>query len=277
MNSTYISSPKNPRLQAAIALRDSKHRKRTGLFLIDGGMLIERAVQHGFAIVEAFIREGAESSDEVRSLLASQPEMESMVVSSPAMQRLQYGDQSHDVIAVARSIDLSLDGMESRQSLAKSIVAETYLVLDRMEKPGNLGAALRTADAVGVRGVVLCDPICDPWNPNTVRSSLGALFTVPIAIASEDFLSAWFRERGIGVYTARVDGDKDYRSVRFPVATALVIGNEAEGLGGRWSSSSYESVFIPMAGSLDSLNASVSTAVLLFEIGRQRNEQATEA
>jgi RNA methyltransferase, TrmH family len=140
-----------------------------------------------------------------------------------------------------------------------------------MEKPGNLGAALRTADASGVDAVLLSDPICDAFNPNAIRSSLGAIFTVPTAFGTSQAVDAWLQQQRCSVFTARVEGAIPYSSASFDGPAAIVIGNEADGLQDRWSQSRFQGVSIPMMGKIDSLNASVSTAILLFEAVRQRN------
>jgi TrmH family RNA methyltransferase len=265
----HITSSQNPRLKAAKALRDAKQRRRTGRFLIDGFDLFRKAVEGTIVIREVFIRSDAPGwihdwiHDSI-GVLASRPEI--FIVDPVAMQKLQYGEASSDVIAVAESWDLSLPSLNQRLKTHAS-AKDIYLVLDRIEKPGNLGAALRTADAVGVRAVLLCDPICESFNPNSVRSSLGALFFVPLGCGSESEIQEWLDHQGIGVYAARVDGTNDYSDMRYTTPCAIVVGNEADGLAGRWQAAT--NVAIPMAGKIDSLNASVSTAVLLFEIARQ--------
>jgi len=265
----HITSSQNPRIKAAKALRDAKQRRRTGRFLIDGFDLFRKAVEGKVAIREVFLRSDAtgsihDSIHDALGKLTSRPEI--FIVDSAAMQKLQYGEASSDVIAVAESWDLSLPSLNQRLKTLASAM-NIYLVLDRIEKPGNLGAALRTADAAGVRAVLLCDPICEPFNPNSVRSSLGALFFVPLGCGSEWEIQEWLDRQGIGTYAARVDGTHDYSNMRYTTPCAIVVGNEADGLAGRWQSA--KNVAIPMAGKIDSLNASVSTAVLLFEIARQ--------
>ncbi len=265
----HITSSQNPRIRAARALRDAKQRRRTGRFLIDGFDLFRKAVDGKVVIREVFIRCDAPGSiqDWIRDSIgkhASRPEI--FLVDSAAMQKLQYGEASSDLIAVAESWNLSLLSLSQRLKPDAS-AQDIYLILDRIEKPGNLGAALRTADAVGVRAVLLCDPICEPFNPNSVRSSLGALFFVPLGYGSESEIQDWLDHQSIGVYAARVDGTNDYTNTRYTTPCAIVVGNEADGLAGRWQAAT--NVAIPMAGKIDSLNASVSTAILLFEIARQ--------
>lgn len=186
------------------------------------------------------------------------------------MQRLQYGDRDLQAIAVALMPSTSLESLSDRLSpSARGPERELYLVLDRFEKPGNLGAALRTADAAGATAVLVSDPICEIWNPNAIRASLGAMFTVPIAVSSSVDLRKWLRERSICCYAARTENGSDYSQVHFARKSAIIIGSEAYGLEDRWKSEEITPVHIPMYGKIDSLNASVTCSILLFELIRQ--------
>ena len=186
------------------------------------------------------------------------------------MQKLQYGDRELQAIAVAVMPSTSLESLADRLGpSARSPERELYLVLDRFEKPGNLGAALRTADAAGATAVLVSDPISEVWNPNAIRASLGAMFSVPIAVASSGDLRKWLRERSICCYAARTENGSDYSRVRFAKKSAIIIGSEAHGLEDRWKSEEITPVHIPMYGKIDSLNASVTCSILLFELIRQ--------
>jgi len=186
------------------------------------------------------------------------------------MQKLQYGDRELQAIAVAVMPSTSLESLADRLGpSARGPERELYLVLDRFEKPGNLGAALRTADAAGATAVLVSDPISEVWNPNAIRASLGAMFTVPIAVASSAELRKWLRERSICCYAARTENGSDYSQVRFAKKSAIIIGSEAYGLGDRWKSEEITPIHIPMYGKIDSLNASVTCSILLFELIRQ--------
>jgi RNA methyltransferase, TrmH family len=186
------------------------------------------------------------------------------------MQKLQYGDRELQAIAVAVMPSTSLESLADRLGpSARGPERELYLVLDRFEKPGNLGAALRTADAAGATAVLVSDPISEVWNPNAIRASLGAMFTVPIAVANSGDLRKWLRERSIRCYAARTENGSDYSQVRFAKKSAIIIGSEAYGLEDRWKSEEITPVHIPMYGKIDSLNASVTCSILLFELIRQ--------
>lgn len=290
-----ITSSSNPRVKYALSLRDAKARRTERRILVDGVDLIAKALSNGVELSELYFRDSAlhEPPSDLREFLRSIPEgFRCTRLSDAPMDRIQYGERQLDVIAVAIPPETSLDSLSRRLSkiasrsappqdlasntgkpamreLGKSSHGELFLVLDRMEKPGNLGAALRTADAAGVRCVLLSDPVSETWNPNAIRSSLGAIFTVPLAIASAEDLQEWLVKNRVQLFAARADGGQSYTDTDFPTKTALIIGNEAEGLGDRWKSKGIESVHIPMLGAIDSLNASVSGALLMFEVLRQ--------
>lgn len=267
-----ITSSKNPRLVNAVKLRESKHRRNQGLFLIDGHKSIELAIQSGVKLREIFLREESYDSSVWPNRLSAHVDV--FVLSGQLMDKLTYGDQSHDCVAVAESFDASIDTLARRIEAGDKVgklKGAFYLVIDRIEKPGNLGAILRTADAAGVTAVLLSDSICDVFNPNVIRSSLGAVFTVPLASCTMQKSREWLHSQNASIYTARVEGATEYFGVDFAECSALVVGNEAAGLGSRWTDERFQAVRIPMLGRIDSLNASVSTAVILFEMVRQRS------
>lgn len=294
MISELISSPNNPRVRFAASLRDAKDRRREGRILIDGVKNIAIALRSGIRCTDIFICQKAweESNQALREILSqTEPGLDrreslhdsngdSIGDSNQAirwarltevpMQRLQYGDRDLQAIAVALMPSTSLESLSDRLSpSARGPERELYLVLDRFEKPGNLGAALRTADAAGATAVLVSDPISEIWNPNAIRASLGAMFTVPIAVSSSVDLRKWLRERSICCYAARTENGSDYSQVHFARKSAIIIGSEAYGLEDRWKSEEITPVHIPMYGKIDSLNASVTCSILLFELIRQ--------
>ncbi|MCE2752534.1 MAG: hypothetical protein LW720_11680 [Pirellula sp.] len=294
MISELISSPNNPRVRFAASLRDAKDRRREGRILIDGVKNIAIALRSGIRCTDIFICQKAweESNRALREILPqTEPGLDrreslhdsngdSIGDSNQAirwarltevpMQRLQYGDRDLQAIAVALMPSTSLESLSDRLSpSARGPERELYLVLDRFEKPGNLGAALRTADAAGATAVLVSDPISEIWNPNAIRASLGAMFTVPIAVSSSVDLRKWLGERSICCYAARTENGSDYSQVHFARKSAIIIGSEAYGLEDRWKSEEITPVHIPMYGKIDSLNASVTCSILLFELIRQ--------
>jgi RNA methyltransferase, TrmH family len=227
----------------------------------------------GVSFSEFFI---AETSDEshrhwVNDWQGRCPEARFNLVSKQAMAKLQYGDRAESLIAVGKQPDVALETLDERLSRdAQHSQHRLFLVLDQMEKPGNLGAAMRTADAAGVGAVLLSDPISETWNPNAVRASLGALFRVPIAIGSASQIMRWLNERSIKIYAARVDGKQSLYELTFPSSSAILVGNETDGLGTNWDRPEVSSFQIPMFGAVDSLNVSVSASIVLFEAVRQQ-------
>lgn len=268
-----ISSPSNQRIKAANSLRDPRERRDSGLMIIDSDPIARHAHAGGIECTELFI---LETSAESHRHLVSEwqilvPGIRINLISKPAMAKLQYGDRDVDLIAVARQPSLALETLDERIPLAVTPgAAKCFLVLDRMEKPGNLGAVMRTADAAGVSAVLLSDPVSEMWNPNAIRSSLGALFRVPMAVGSAKQIQSWLTERSIAIYAARVDGELEHTEPKYENCVSIVVGSESNGLGENWLRDGITAVRIPMHGAVDSLNASVSTSIILFEVLRQR-------
>ncbi|HIF31496.1 MAG TPA: RNA methyltransferase [Planctomycetes bacterium] len=261
-----ISNPKNTRVQRTIRLRHSRERKKTGLFVIDGLREIERAQQAGVTIEEIYCRVEPDPPQATQQWLQrARPELpcEWIEVDSGVFSKLQYGDRDDGVIAVAKI---------QRTSLEDLIVSTNPFVViaEQLQKPGNLGALLRTADATGVEAVLVADADVDLFNPNVIRASMGAAFTVPTVNVSASEAKSWCVERGIAIYAARLDGDQSYECGDYCPPTALALGNEARGLSSIWQSDDIVSVRLPMDGFVDSLNVSVTAGVLLYEVQRQR-------
>ena len=241
--------------------------------IIDSDPIARHAHAGGIECTELFILET--SAESHRHLVSDWqilvPGIRINLISKPAMAKLQYGDRDVDLIAVARQPSLALETLDERIPLAVTPgAAKCFLVLDRMEKPGNLGAVMRTADAAGVSAVLLSDPVSEMWNPNAIRSSLGALFRVPMAVGSAKQIQSWLTERSIAIYAARVDGELEHTEPKYENCVSIVVGSESNGLGENWLRDGITAVRIPMHGAVDSLNASVSTSIILFEVLRQR-------
>ena len=267
-----ISSPSNQRIKAANSLRDPRERRDSGLMIIDGDPIARHAHAGGIECTELFILETSEESHRhlVSEWQALVPGIRINLISKPAMAKLQYGDRDVALIAVARQPSLALETLDDRMPAnADPSSSKCFLVLDRMEKPGNLGAVMRTADAAGVSAVLLSDPVSEMWNPNAIRSSLGALFRVPMAVGSAKQIQSWLAERSIAIYAARVDGTISHTAPKYERTVSIVVGSESDGLGENWLKPEVTAVRIPMHGAIDSLNASVSTSIILFEVLRQ--------
>ena len=277
-----ITSAANPRVRHAARLRDADARRETGLTLIDGRRELARATAAGVGIDEVFV-----DADSAAELLHDdtaatphgdhdEPCLESLAaqgaritgLSRKAFERIAFGSRNEGVVAVARY---------RAGSLAECAVANDrpVLVIEAVEKPGNLGAILRTADAAGLAGVVVCDGRTDPANPAVIRASLGTVFTVPLAAASAHDTIAWCGAQGRRVVAAMPTGTTLWHEARLAGRTAILLGSEAHGISGAWQQAAaagtihLESVRLTMAGAADSLNVSATTAVLAYEAVRQ--------
>jgi RNA methyltransferase, TrmH family len=256
-----ISSLHNPRVKGVLRLRNSRERRRAGLFLIDGLREIEVAVEHSVDVLDVYYEEGFSLPLALRRRGAQW-----VPVSPQVMERMSYGEQSGGPVAVARTPVHTLKDLNP-------VDGGLFLVLDRIEKPGNLGACLRTAAAAGISGVLLNAPICELYNPNTIRASRGAVFQLPLAVTETDELRRFAEQHRIRMWTARVDGERALWECDFTSGTAIIFGNEADGLGADWSGQLLSSFRIPMQSSaVDSLNVSISAAVTLYEAVRQRSK-----
>jgi TrmH family RNA methyltransferase len=285
-----ITSPSNPRVKAAAKLRSSRHRTEQGRFLIDGLREISRALDGKIAIDEVFVLEEQCSGKEAKQLLARLDRAcnSRFEVSRSVYDVLAYGSRMEGIVAVGQIPHRSLAdldrvaGVDRRESPAQSenpggSPASTpatrrplVAVLEGVEKPGNVGAVLRSADGAGVSAVIVADGGSDLYNPNVIRSSMGTVFTMPICSASSAETIAWLRDRRLAIYAARVDGSVDYTACNFTGPCAIVLGSEAEGLTEAWRGSDITATGLPMLGVADSLNVSAAAAVLFYEAIRQR-------
>lgn len=259
-----ISSPKNPRVRAAAALRDRRAREEAGLTLVDGVREVERALAGGARAVEVFV--DLERLDEHgRRLLAAARERGAVVLptAGAALDRLAYGDRAEGMIATVRVPDLTPAKLELPTD-------PLVVVLEAVEKPGNLGAVVRSADGAGADAVIAADPRTDLFNPNAIRASLGAVFAMQVAAGPSDVVRHELARRGLTIITARVDAEDLYTDVDLTGPVAIVLGSEADGLTDRWPAPPARPVRLPMLGVGDSLNVSIAAAILLYEARRQR-------
>jgi TrmH family RNA methyltransferase len=267
-----ITSRQNPRVKEAARLRGGRERVRRGQFLIDGLREIERAIAAGVRCVEAFVREDASESSAVESLLTSLQKAggEMFLVTRDVYAKLAFGERDDGVVVVAATPQRTLSDLRLS---GHPLVA----VLDGVEKPGNVGAILRSADAAGLDAVVVADGRTDLYNPNTIRASLGTVFRANVCEASAVETRAWLRQQNIPVIAARPDATKSYTDAEFSRGAAIVLGSEAEGLSDEWRGEEITAVRLPMHGMADSLNVSTTAAVLFYEALRQRQSQAANS
>ena len=267
MDHASIQSMQNRRIKDALQLRNRDRRLERQAILIDGVREIDRAYECGVTICEAFVCQEKAKRPEVRTLLAKLAHGNTPLyeVSPTVFKRLAYGDRYDGVVAVAQIPACTLANMELPS-------AALVVVLERIEKPGNLGAVLRSADGAGASAVIVADGITDLYNPNVVRASLGTLFATQVCQATSAETIAWIRERELNIVAARPNAPRNYTQADLSGPVAIVLGSEAEGLQSLWRGDDVVSVALPMHGRADSLNVSVATAVLLYEALRQRSE-----
>ena len=272
MSEPTLASPSNPRIKAAARLRERRQRDATGLTLVDGARELRRALESGVEVVEAFVCEpllaGADARAALDALRARGVALTS--TTETAFAKLAFGDRAEGLVAVVRVPSLALDHLR--------LPAEPLIVvIEGVEKPGNVGAVLRSADGAGVDAVIAASPRTDLANPNVIRASAGTIFAVPMAAAPTDEVVAWLRERRVRILAARVDGTLAYTAADLTGPLAIVVGSEAEGLTDAWHGPGIETIHLPMLGIADSLNVSVSAAVLAYEASRQRAGQPARA
>ncbi|MBO4671803.1 MAG: RNA methyltransferase [Bacteroidales bacterium] len=291
MQPELITSAQNPKIKRLLALqRDSSLRRQEGLFVVEGQRELERCLASGFEIDTVFIcndlfqvecfprktvaarghmngrgpqaqRSGRDERSEV--FRGKYSNLKTIEVSKAVYEKIAYRGGTEGVVAEVRVKERKLEELELPQ---KPLV----VVLESVEKPGNLGAVLRSADAAGADAVIVCDPLTDLWNPNLIRASVGAVFALPAVACSSAEAIAFLKSRGIRILTAQLQDSELYYDTDMKAGTALVMGTESTGLSEQWREAADAHIRIPMLGIADSLNVSVSAAILLFEAVRQR-------
>jgi TrmH family RNA methyltransferase len=263
-----ITSTHNPRIRRAASLRRRDERESQQRCLIDGTREIGRALDAGIEIDELFVCESASNLDAAALVeRCIERGVEPCHVSPPVFAKLAFGERNEGLVAIA---------LPPRHSLAALQLPDEPLVavLAGVEKPGTVGAVIRTADAAGLSALIVADGGTDPFNPNVIRASLGTLFTLPVIAANTRETLAWLRVRGFRIFTARVDGARPYTDASFTGPTAFVLGNEAIGLDSAWTGDEITAISLPMCGVGDSLNLSVAAGILFYEARRQRSHLA---
>ena len=238
----------------------AKNRKQTGTFLIEGAREISLAIKGNYEIETLLFYPEICSEIEARKLARN---AELIEINKDVFQKLSYRETTEGILAVAQSKSLQLSDL-------KLSATPLILVAEAPEKPGNIGALLRTADAANLDAVIIANPKSDLYNPNIVRSSVGCLFTNQIATASTAEIIAFLKEKNINFYCATLQNSTSYHTQDFTKPTALVVGTEATGLTQEWRDAATQNIIIPMQGEIDSMNVSVAAAILIFEAKRQR-------
>jgi len=268
-----ITSASNPRVRQATLLRDASTRRETGLTLVDGVRELSRATAAGVEITEVFL-DGEAPADATRDALVKTLQSRGArfaVLARKPFEKIAFGSRNEGVVGVARFAARPLDAFE--------VAADRpVLVIEGVEKPGNVGAILRTADAAGIAGVIVCDPRTDPANPAVIRASLGTVFTVPLAVATSTAAIDWCARHARRVIAALPTGTSLWHEVRLAGNSAILLGSEAHGVSRAWQETGasrrldYQSVRLPMAGLADSLNVAATAAILCYEAVRQAAE-----
>lgn len=260
-----INSPANSRIKNIIRLQaNSRDRHTQNLFVIEGYREIKRAIISGIEIQELYVCIELDQEGRREELSAWNNKIQVFEVGKIAFTRIAYREGSDGLIALAIPRHLSLIDLKLKTN-------PLILVLESVEKPGNLGAIMRTADAAGIDAVIVCDPLTDIYNPNAIRSGVGCIFTCQVVTCTSDEAIKWLNSNKIKVYAAALaDNAIIYHKMDFRGPSAIVMGTEATGLTSEWLNKSDYQVIIPMKGVADSMNVSTSAAVIIFEAVRQR-------
>ncbi|MFT5522399.1 MAG: TrmH family RNA methyltransferase [Pirellulaceae bacterium] len=264
-----ITSPQNRRVKDAVKLRGRRQRTKQKRIIIDGTREIRRAMDAKVELLEVFCCQSVmqvEQHELLNELMSRSVEV--LGVTAAVFEKLAFGDRNDGLVAIATTPSRRLEDLPVDSN-------GLVVVVESLEKPGNVGAVLRSADAAGIDAVIVAQPVTDLHNPNTIRSSLGAVFTVPTCEASNEEVLRWLRAKQLRILTARVDADSDYRNANLLGGVALVLGAEATGLSAAWEADDIHAISLPMKGQVDSLNISVTAGVLMYEAQRRRDEDAT--
>jgi TrmH family RNA methyltransferase len=256
-----ITSHHNPKIKHVLSLEKPRERNRERQFVVEGVREVGLAQQHGYKIFSLFFCPDIISHE--RALALAKDERLLLPVERTVFNKIAYREGTEGVVAVAEQKVHTLDNI-------KLSPTPLVLVLEGVEKPGNLGAMLRTADAAHIDAVVVCDPKTDLYNANVVRSSVGCIFTTQTAVATPDEVMHWLKREQIQAFVTDLQGAIPYHTVDFTVRAAIVMGTESTGISEGWRNFSASRIIIPMRGAIDSLNVSNAAAIVVFEAARQR-------
>lgn len=264
--SKHISSIQNPLVKQVLLLKNkSKERRSTGLFVIEGIRELQLALEAGYIIETLCYCEALTPLDRLPKV-ANSAHVNVISVSLPVYQKMAHRQTTEGVIAICRAKNHTLANLQLQTEKPFILVAEAP------EKPGNIGALLRTADAANLDAVLIANPKTDLYNPNIIRSSVGCLFSRKVAMGSSSEILAYLEKQRIKIYCAALGSSMEYTLADFTGATAIVVGTEDVGLSNQWLTEATQNIIIPMEGKIDSLNVSVSAAILIFEGKRQRKK-----
>ncbi|TXG35089.1 TrmH family RNA methyltransferase [Seonamhaeicola maritimus] len=258
-----ITSTQNTLVKQLVQLKDkSRERKKSGLFLIEGQREISLALKGGYKLETILFYPDLISEEEIDYLIGN--EIKLIEISKEVYQKLAYRDTTEGVLAVAKTKNQDINDLVFTNNTPLILVAEAP------EKPGNIGAILRTADAANVDAVIIANPKTDLYNPNIVRSSVGCVFTNQVATGTTSEIITFLKSKNINLYCAALQASLEYTTQDYTKSSAIVVGTEATGLSDEWIENSTQNIIIPMQGEIDSMNVSVAAGILIFEAIRQR-------
>lgn len=259
-----IISLQNPRIKNIVKLSKAKERKSQNIFVLEGARELTLALSSDYELDSVFICWDIFSKSDYPQVLDNIPNHLKHEVSSSVFEKIAYREGSDGLISLMKPKSHNLSDLNVKET-------PFIIVLESVEKPGNLGAILRTADASKVDAVIICDPLTDIYNPNAIRSSVGCIFTVPTAVCTSEQALSWLHENKIKSFAAELTASNWYHETDYRQPSAIVMGTEADGLTSFWLDNADKRIKIPMRGKIDSLNVSVSTAIITFEAMRQRD------
>ena len=264
-----IHSHQNPRIKKLIRLHSSRGRQKQNRIAVFGAREILRAIQSGIVPDELFVCEPIVDASALGEIRNHIKDFDSVAVSvtSDLFEKICFGDRSDGVVMTANRPAQSLDVIFDETASETPVIA----VAEAIEKPGNLGAILRSADGAGIDGLVVADPLTDWFHPNTIRASLGTCFSVPGSVSETESLQERLIAGGFQVIVASLQGAIDFYDFDLTTKTAIVVGNEASGVGDSWNRSEFKAAKLPMLGIADSLNVSAASAAMFYEARRQRS------
>lgn len=258
-----ITSLQNPKIKNIVKLGKAKERKEQNLFILEGARELTLALSVNYEIESVFVCPDLFANTDYPSVLDDVADSKKYDVTKQVFEKIAYREGSDGLLALMRPKSHELSALNINNN-------PFIIILEAVEKPGNLGAILRTADAAQADAVIICDPSTDVYNPNTIRSSVGCIFTVPTAVCTSKEVLEWLHKNKITSYAAELQASEWYQDIDYTSPTAIVMGTEADGLTRFWLDNADKRIKIPMRGKIDSLNVSVSTAVITFEAMRQR-------
>ena len=264
MINKQINSTQNALIKQIVLLKEkSRERKKTGLFVVEGIREIELALKGDYTLKSILFYAELFSAEDLKTLSINNTEI--IEVSKDVYSKIAYRETTDGIIAIAKSKVNNMESLTFKNDNSLILVAEAP------EKPGNIGAILRTADAANVDAVIIANPKTDLYNPNIIRSSVGCLFTNQIATGSTEAIIEFLKSKQINIYAAILQESQEYHKQDYTKATAIVLGTEATGLSDAWRQAALQNINIPMQGAIDSMNVSVAAGILIFEAKRQRD------